>query len=101
MLWAYHINIILAVCLTFQESNGKELKCLAMHDAYSRKARERLTSLDILYAPIVRLERKEGENEFEADVDNVHIKCMADANPKPDVIWRKAGGESLHRYSAI
>ena len=80
-----------------QENNGKELKCLALHDAYSRKSRERTTTLDIFYAPIVRLERKEGENEFEANVDSVHIKCMADANPKPDVIWRKAGGESLHR----
>ena len=56
-----------------------------------------MTILDVLYAPIVRLERKEGENEFEANVDSMHIKCMADANPKPDVIWRKAGGESLHR----
>jgi hypothetical protein len=68
-----------------------------LHDAYSRKSRERLTILDILYSPIVRLERKQGENEFEADVDNMYMKCMADANPKPNVIWRRAGGESLHR----
>ena len=81
----------------FKESNGKELKCLALHDAYSRKSRESVTTLNVLYAPIVRLERKEGENEFEADVENVHIKCMADGNPKPNVVWRKAGGESLYR----
>eukprot|EP00094_Tigriopus_californicus_P003980 TCALIF_03833-PA protein Name:"Similar to KIRREL3 Kin of IRRE-like protein 3 (Homo sapiens)" AED:0.15 eAED:0.16 QI:0/0.28/0.12/1/1/1/8/0/621 len=25
------------------------------------------------------------------------IRCVADANPKPDVVWRKAGGESIFR----
>ena len=73
------------------------LKCLALHEAYSRRAREEVSQLDVLYPPIVRLEKREDLNELEADVDAVRIKCLAEANPKPDVVWRKAGGESIFR----
>ncbi len=58
-----------------------------------------MTSLNILYAPEVRLDRAEGGFEFEADVDEVNIRCVADANPEPDIVWRKAGGESIFRYA--
>ena len=71
---------------------------MAVHDAYSRKSRERSTTLDVMYAPTLRLERQEDQSEFEADADRVEIKCMADANPEPDVVWRKAGGESLFSF---
>ena len=80
-----------------QEHNGKQLKCVALHEAYTRKVREELTSLDIEYAPLVRLERDQGVYDLEADKDQVRIKCIADANPEPVVIWRKAGGESIFR----
>jgi hypothetical protein len=72
---------------------------VAYHEAYPRRSRERSTRLDILYAPIVRLQRAEGGYEFEAGIDETKIKCIADANPSPDVFWRKAGGESIFRYS--
>ena len=80
-----------------QENHNKRLKCEAYHEAFPRRTRERATNLDILYAPVVRLDRAEGGFEFEADVDEVNIRCVADANPQPDIFWRKAGGESIFR----
>lgn len=91
-------NAIGAIEVTFhKEHHGKRLKCVALHEAYPRRARERATDLDILYAPVVRLDRDEGGYEFEADVDETRIRCVADANPPPDIVWRKAGGESIFR----
>jgi hypothetical protein len=26
------------------------------------------------------------------------FRCMAEANPEPDIVWRKAGGESIFRF---
>ena len=26
------------------------------------------------------------------------LRCTAEANPEPDIVWRKAGGESIFRY---
>ena len=59
----------------FQDHNGKRLKCVALHDAYPRKSVEVMTVLNILYAPIVRLERDEGVHQAEADVDQIRIRC--------------------------
>ena len=59
---------------------------------------EKTTALDILYAPIVKLERAKGGFEFEANIDELQIKCLAEANPPPNIFWRKAGGESILRY---
>ena len=83
---------------------------------------EESTTLDVLYAPIVKLERAKGNKlqmmknewkitwknllrtffslggfEFEADIDNLQIRCLAEGNPPPNVFWRKAGGESILR----
>ena len=68
---------------------------MAFHEAYPRRSLEQAAVLDILFAPVVQLQREHGGHEFEADVDNVEIKCVAEANPKPQVFWRKAGGESI------
>ena len=38
-----------------------------------------------------------GGFEFEADIDNLQIRCLAEGNPPPNVFWRKAGGESILR----
>ena len=57
-----------------------------------------MAPLDILYAPVVRLEKAEGGFEFEANVDEVQLRCTADGNPAPNIFWRKAGGESILRY---
>ncbi|TRY76871.1 hypothetical protein TCAL_03833 [Tigriopus californicus] len=83
-----------------QEHNGKYLKCVALHDAYSRRSRDTSVRLNVLYPPRVRLEKSRDLFELEADQDRVQIRCVADANPKPDVVWRKAGGESIFRVGA-
>ena len=70
---------------------------MAFHEAYPRRFLDQSTTLDILYAPVVRLEKPEGGFEFEANVDEVKLRCLADGNPAPNIFWRKAGGESILR----
>ena len=81
----------------FQDHHTKTLKCVAYHEAYPRRATEETTELDILFAPIVKLERGNSGFEFEADIDELQIRCLAEANPNPNIFWRKAGGESILR----
>ena len=71
---------------------------MSVHEAYPRRYLEQTTALDILYAPVVRLEKPEGGFEFEANVDEIQLRCAADGNPAPNIFWRKAGGESILRY---
>ena len=56
---------------------------------------EETTTLDVLYAPIVKLEPSKSGFEFEADIDQLQIRCLADSNPPSNIFWRKAGGESM------
>ncbi len=37
------------------------------------------------------------EQEVEEGVDTVVLTCSADGNPKPDIIWRKQGQQSIFR----
>ena len=75
----------------------RRLRCVSKHEAYPRRALEEATRLDILYEPEVRLVKPEGGFQFEANIDEVKIHCVSDGNPKPNVFWRKAGGESILR----
>ena len=55
--------------------NGKLLKCLSLHDAYPRKAREETAELDVQFAPSVSLERNaEDVYDLEADKDSLSIR---------------------------
>ena len=74
------------------------MKCVAYHEAYPRRTMEETTTLDVLYAPIVKLERAKSGFEFEADIDQLQIRCLADSNPPSNIFWRKAGGESILQY---
>ena len=74
------------------------MKCVAYHEAYPRRTMEETTTLDVLYAPIVKLERAKSGFEFEADIDQFQIRCLADSNPPSNIFWRKAGGESILQY---
>ncbi len=41
---------------------------------------------------------RSGLYDLEADSDVVRVRCVAEANPPADVIWRKAaGGEAFFR----
>ena len=75
------------------------MKCVAYHEAYPRRTMEETTTLDVLYAPIVKLEPSKSGFEFEADIDQLQIRCLADSNPPSNIFWRKAGGESILRYT--
>ncbi len=78
-----------------QDHNGRRLKCVAYHAAFPRRSRETSTLLNVHYAPTVRLQRAKdkessGLYDLEADVDTVRVRCVADANPRAEVVWRKA-----------
>ena len=64
-----------------------------------------MTILDVLYSPIVRLERKQGENEFEADVDNMHMKCMwqicARLNMQKIIVINEDGNSKLLQKTSL
>jgi len=95
-------NAISVIEVAFsQEHHEKRLRCVSVHEAYPRRYLEQSTSLDILYAPVVRLEKPEGGFEFEANVDEIQLRCAADGNPAPNIFWRKAGGESILRLGDI
>jgi hypothetical protein len=47
---------------------------VTLHDAFPRKSTDVTTVMDILYAPIVKLERDEGVQQVEADVDMIRIR---------------------------
>ena len=62
-------------CLFFLRHNGKLLKCLSLHDAFPRKAREETAELDVHFAPSVSLERNaEDVYDLEADKDSLSIR---------------------------
>ena len=39
--------------------------------------------------------REEGGPEVEAGVDSLTLSCRAHGNPRPDVVWRKLGQNSI------
>ena len=90
-------NLSSKIKFIFQEHHMRRLRCVSKHEAYPRRALEEATRLDILYEPEVRLVKPEGGFQFEANIDEVKIHCVSDGNPKPNVFWRKAGGESILR----
>ena len=53
------------------------MKCLSLHDAYPRKAREETAELDVQFAPSVSLERNaEDVYDLEADKDSLSIRYV-------------------------
>lgn len=72
---------------------------MAIHETFSRRAREETVKLDVLFKPVVRLRRDKELSNLEADVDTVRLECVAEANPVPTVIWRKAGSVSIAGYN--
>ena len=70
--------------------NGKLLKCLSLHDAYPRKAREETAELDVQFAPSVSLERNaEDVYDLEADKDSLSIRYCAAVRRQRDQVWSK------------
>ena len=80
-----------------REDNKRVVRCSVHHEALTRKVREVNLELDIQYPPSVRLERTPNSVEVEDGVDTVVLTCVADGNPKPDIVWRKLGQSSIFR----
>ncbi|XP_054716224.1 synaptogenesis protein syg-1-like [Uloborus diversus] len=84
-----------ALDMTFtKEDNHKELKCVAIHDAYDTKAKDITVILEILYPPEISLEGKPKEEIVEGM--SLILKCRADANPKANIIWRKSEHSGIY-----
>ena len=76
--------------------NGRALKCSVFHLALSNNVREASLLLDIQYPPSVRLERNaEVDSDVEDGLDPFRLRCIADGNPQPDIVWRKLGRTSI------
>ena len=80
-----------------REQNGKKIRCSIHHEALTRNIREQSLTLDIQYPPSVMLERSPESKEVEDGKDSVKFSCIADGNPKPDIVWRKLGQASIFR----
>jgi len=80
-----------------RDHNGKKIRCSIHHEALTRKVREQSLTLDIQYPPSVKLERSPDSKEVEDGVDSISLSCVADGNPKPDIVWRKLGKSSIFR----
>ena len=79
-----------------KSDNDKTVKCSVFHEALTSKVREATLILDIQYPPSVKLERIADRTiEVEDGLDPYRLRCLADGNPKPDIVWRKLGQTSI------
>ena len=73
-----------------------------LKQALTSKVREAKLSLDIQYPPSVSLETIANKNsEVEDGLDPFRLRCIADGNPKPDIVWRKLGQTSIFSLGEI
>ncbi|XP_035208361.1 B-cell receptor CD22-like isoform X2 [Stegodyphus dumicola] len=77
-----------------KDHNGKLLKCVAIHAAYETLTKEIKLPLEVLYVPEIRLEGQPVKDIEEGET--VSVKCVADANPQANVIWKKSGYSSIY-----
>ncbi|KAG8201035.1 hypothetical protein JTE90_002711 [Oedothorax gibbosus] len=77
-----------------KDHNGKMLKCVAIHAAYETLTKEIRIPLEVLYLPEIRLEGQPVRDIEEGE--SVSVKCVVDANPQANVIWKKSGYSSIY-----
>ena len=76
--------------------NGRLLRCSVFHQALTTNVREASLALDVQYPPSVRLERNaDVDSDVEDGLDPFRLRCIADGNPRPDIVWRKLGRTSI------
>ncbi|XP_022666640.1 kin of IRRE-like protein 2 isoform X2 [Varroa destructor] len=101
---------------TFEKAdNSRTLSCRAYHGAYADASsshpsldsirldnshqltatayKEIVVSLDVMYRPTARLEGNSREDIEEGA--NLTLRCVADANPPANIVWRKSGQASI------
>ncbi|GIY43471.1 hemicentin-2 [Caerostris darwini] len=70
------------------------LKCVAIHAAYETLTKDIKIPLEVLYLPEIRLEGQPVRDIEEGE--SVSVKCVVDANPQANVIWKKSGYSSIY-----
>ncbi|XP_028968276.1 kin of IRRE-like protein 2 [Galendromus occidentalis] len=104
---------------TFEKADhGRTLSCRAYHGAYGAASptsqipiesgyyndvrhhptavssyKEVTVTLDVMYKPTVRLEGNPHQDIEEGG--NLTVRCVADANPPANIVWRKSGHASI------
>ncbi|KAG5889614.1 hypothetical protein JTB14_002004 [Gonioctena quinquepunctata] len=73
-----------------KENHGRMLRCVAVHESYPTKSSAIDVLLDVMYVPETRLVGIP-TSDVEDLKDSVAIRCVATANPKASVLWRKEG----------
>ncbi|UYV83147.1 hypothetical protein LAZ67_22002421 [Cordylochernes scorpioides] len=77
-----------------KEHNQHVLRCVAMHEAYSTKTSEAAVRLEVHYPPEIALQGRP-EQEVE-EGSSLSLRCLADANPQANIIWRKSGHSGIY-----
>uniref|UniRef100_A0A2P2I5N8 Kin of IRRE-like protein 3 n=1 Tax=Hirondellea gigas TaxID=1518452 RepID=A0A2P2I5N8_9CRUS len=77
--------------------HGRQVRCLAVHEAYEARSLDVSVLLDVQYAPTVTLEGAP-EGDIEEGVDSVSLKCIADSNPPSNVMWRREGDQNVFSF---
>ncbi|GJQ79308.1 hypothetical protein Trydic_g16175 [Trypoxylus dichotomus] len=73
-----------------KEHHGKVLRCVAVHETYATKSSSTEVKLDVMYTPETRL-LGIPTNDIEEFKNSVAIRCVVNANPKANVVWRRQG----------
>ncbi|KAG1652419.1 Leucine-rich repeats and immunoglobulin-like domains protein 1 [Nymphon striatum] len=77
-----------------KEHNMRTLKCSALHEMYPEKSLAVMVTLDVMYAPEISIQNKP-ENDI-VEKTPLEVRCVADANPKANVMWKKAGNSAIY-----
>ncbi|KAF2368170.1 CD80-like immunoglobulin C2-set [Trinorchestia longiramus] len=77
--------------------HGRQVRCVALHEAYDSKSLDVAVLLDVQYAPTVTL-RGAPETDLEEGLDSVSLRCVADSNPPANIIWRKIGKQDVFSF---
>lgn len=77
--------------------HGRQVRCVAAHEAFDSKNFDVSVLLDVQYAPTVTL-KGAPTTDIEEGIDNVSLKCVADSNPPSNVMWRRVGDQNVFSF---
>lgn len=76
-----------------QLSDSGDYQCKALYDAFATPISETY-SVEVNIPPYISSARSSTDTEAKSG-DEINLECSAEGVPKPDVTWRRAGGQPL------
>ncbi|XP_066948051.1 irregular chiasm C-roughest protein-like isoform X2 [Macrobrachium rosenbergii] len=80
-----------------KEDHGQPLRCVAVHQAYQTKSEFVEVIMDVQYTPTVTLEGAPND-DVEEGIDNVTLRCLVDANPAANIVWKLLGANDVFSF---